>query len=62
MLEGACRIATWVAISHHRIFHNIRVHTNRAGLWSEQTGADKAVQTIYMGSEMPSAIVLPVLA
>lgn len=43
-------------------FPQYSVHTNRAGLWSEQTGADKAVQTIYMGSEMPSAIVLPVLA
>ena len=43
-------------------FPQYSVHTNRAGLWSEQTGSDVASQTIYTGSQTPSSIVLPVLA
>jgi putative CocE/NonD family hydrolase len=30
-------------------FPKFHAHTNRAGVWSEQTGADIAVQTIYGG-------------
>ena len=30
-------------------FPKFHAHTNRAGIWSEQTGADIAVQTIYGG-------------
>lgn len=43
-------------------FPQYSVHTNRAGLWSEQIGSDVASQTIYTGSRTPSSIVLPVVA
>ena len=41
-------------------FPQYSVHTNHAGLWSEQTGTQVAHQTIHMGGATPSAIVLPV--
>ena len=41
-------------------FPRYSVHTNHAGLWSEQTGTQVAHQTIHMGGATPSAIVLPV--
>ncbi len=43
-------------------FPQYSVHTNRAGLWSEQTGCDVATQAIYTGMQTPSSIVLPVVA
>lgn len=41
-------------------FPQYSVHTNHAGLWSEQTGTQMAHQTIHMGGATPSAVVLPV--
>lgn len=41
-------------------FPQYAVHTNHAGLWSEQTETQVAHQTIHMGADAPSAIVLPV--
>ena len=41
-------------------FPQYAVHTNHAGLWSEQTDTQVAHQTIRMGADCPSAIMLPV--
>lgn len=41
-------------------FPQYAVHTNHAGLWSEQTQTRTAMQTIYMGGGTPSAVMLPV--
>ena len=57
MIPAGSRIRCDISSSD---FPQYSVHTNRAGLWSEQTGTDKAVQTIHMGSGTPSALILPV--
>jgi hypothetical protein len=38
------------------------VHTNTAGLWSEQDHAVVAHQRIHCGGSTPSCVVLPVTA
>ena len=42
-------------------FPQYSVHSNYPGIWSEQTQAKKAEQTILMGEQYPSEIVLPVV-
>ncbi|OZG61280.1 hydrolase [Bifidobacterium lemurum] len=41
-------------------FPQYSVHTNTAGLWSAQSEAVTARQTIHMGATTPSAVVLPI--
>lgn len=41
-------------------FPQYSVHTNTAGLWSAQREAVTARQTIHMGADTPSAVVLPI--
>ncbi|OZG61028.1 hydrolase [Bifidobacterium myosotis] len=57
MIPAGSRIRCDIASSD---FPQYSIHTNHAGLWSEQTETQVAHQTIHMGGATPSAIVLPV--
>lgn len=41
-------------------FPQYAVHSNYPGLWSDQERTKKARQTVYMGLQHPSAVILPV--
>ena len=43
-------------------FPEYSIHTNYAGIWSEQRKVKKAIQTIYTGKDYPSGIEFPVKA
>ena len=57
MIPAGSRIRCDIASSD---FPQYAIHTNTAGLWSEQTDAVVAHQTIHTGAGCPSAIVLPI--
>lgn len=42
-------------------FPEYSIHSNYAGVWSEQNKTRKAVQTIYAGKDHPAKIIIPVI-